>query len=521
MAEKSADNREKQPVDMIEDALKDVTAAMEGLGRGLKLKETGTVWSVAKGVVRVKGLPSVKSEELVAFPGGKYGMAFNLEPDDISVVMLDQSDDICAGMEVKRAGRIIDVPVGEQLLGRAINPLGLPLDSGPAIESGLRYPIERPSPSILDRAPVISPLQTGIIAIDALIPVGKGQRELILGDRQTGKSSIALDTVLNQKGRDVICVYCSISQQSTATAKLIEDLKGRGAMDYSVVVAASGDESPGMNYIAPYAACSMAEYFMEKGRDVLIIYDDLSRHARAYRELSLLLRRPPAREAFPGDIFYIHSRLLERATHLTAEKGGGSLTALPIVETESQNIAAYIPTNLVSITDGQIYLSPKLYQEGIMPPIEVGRSVSRVGGQAQLPAYREIAGDLKLSYSQFEELEVFERFSTRLDDETKKALERGHRIRDVLKQPRFMTLGVAAQIAVLLCVTEGLLDGLDENAVTAFKENAAVMADEKLAALGSKMASGMKLDEQDKQLILRTAAVIINRSSGGGKNGIA
>ncbi len=517
MENKSANS----PEGMIDNMMDKAKQVLKEKGAQLFLLETGTVWHVGKGVARVRGLPGVKSDELVLFPGGKYGIAFNLEPDDISVVMLDPSDGISAGMEVKRTGRVVDVPVGEELLGRVVNPLGEPLDQGKKIETKTRYPIERESPAIMDRAPVSSPLQTGILAIDALIPIGKGQRELILGDRQVGKSAIILDTIINQKGKNVICVYCSISQQSSGTAKFIEDLRKYGAMDYTVVVASSGDETPGLNFIAPYAACSMAEYFMEKGKDVLIIYDDLSRHARAYRELSLLLRRPPAREAYPGDIFYIHSRLLERATHMIAEKGGGSITALPIIETEAQNIAAYIPTNLVSITDGQIYLSPKLFQEGIMPPVDVGKSVSRVGGQAQLPAYRAIAGDLKLSYSQFEELEVFERFSTRLDEPTQKTLNRGHKIREILKQPQYKPSSVIAQIVLLLCVTEGLLDNSAPGSLSAVKEAVEKYAETSLAGITAGIMAGGVLSPEDRKKILGEAVKLIPLEKKDGKNGVA
>ncbi|SPD74919.1 F1 sector of membrane-bound ATP synthase, alpha subunit [uncultured Desulfobacterium sp.] len=487
--------------------------------------ETGRVVQVAKGIARINGLPNVRSDELVRFPGDRLGIAFNLEPGQVSVVMLDRSEEIETGMEVKRTGRIVDVPVGEALLGRVINPLGRPLDNGPEIETGLRYPVEREAPAIMDRAAVSAPLQTGILAIDAMIPIGRGQRELIFSDRQLGKTAIIIDTIINQKDKDVICVYCSIGQQGSGTAKTIADLKRCGAFDYTVVVSSAGDESPGLNFIAPYAATAIAEYFMEKGKDVLVVYDDLSRHARSYRELSLLLRRPPAREAFPGDIFYIHSRMLERATHLTPEKGGGSITALPVVETEAQNIAAYIPTNLVSITDGQIYLTPKLFQEGVLPAIDVGRSVSRVGGNAQLPAYRAVAGDLKLAYAQFEELEIFERFSTRLDEETKKALERGHIIREVLRQPQYSPIPVAEQIALLLAVTEGTLDSvpLSEIGNAGLKIRQAVT--NHLPDICSKILSGGVLTEDDKkrmlEVSLRQAALFADKATRGGDNGVA
>ena len=373
-------------------------------------------------------------------------------------MLLGEYQELHAGEEVERTGRVMDVAVGEGLLGRVIDPLGRPLDGSGPLSATARLPIERPSPPIMDRAPVTVPLQTGLKVIDALIPIGHGQRELIVGDRRTGKTAIAIDTILNQKDRDVVCVYCAIGQRASAVAKAVTGLREKGAMDYTVVVVAEGNDAPGLAYIAPYAATSIAEHFMEAGRDVLIVYDDLTHHARAYRELSLLLRRPPGREAFPGDIFYIHSRLLERATHLRKELGGGSLTALPIIETEAQNISAYIPTNLISITDGQIYLSPSLFELGVLPAVDVGKSVSRVGGKAQLAAYRAVAGDLKLAYAQFEERETFSRFGARLDEEARKIIEHGRRIRACLEQPEFDPVSVPEQIAVLLALTAGLFD---------------------------------------------------------------
>jgi F-type H+-transporting ATPase subunit alpha len=372
--------------------------AREAFKPQLTPHEVGIVTNVSTGIATVTGLPSVGSEELVSFPGGLLGIAFNVDEDEIGVILLGEYQDLQAGDEVERTGRVMDVAVGDGLLGRVVDPLGRPLDGKGPIVSDKRLPVERPAPPIMDRAPVTVPLQTGLMAIDALIPIGRGQRELILGDRQTGKTAIAMDTILNQRGQDVVCVYCAISQRASAVAKVVANLSKEGAMDYTVVVAVEGNDAPGLVYITPYAATSIAEYFMEKGRDVLIIYDDLTQHARAYRELSLLLRRPPGREAFPGDIFYIHSRMLERSTHLRKERGGGSLTALPIIETEAQDISAYIPTNLISITDGQIYLSPTLFELGVLPAVDVGKSVSRVGGAAQRAAYRAVAGNLKLAY---------------------------------------------------------------------------------------------------------------------------
>ncbi|MGB5158208.1 MAG: alternate F1F0 ATPase, F1 subunit alpha [Desulfobacterales bacterium] len=471
----------------------------------LAIKEAGNITSVGRGIVRVSGLPGVKSDELVEFPGGRMGIAFNLEPDEVLVVTLCRSEELEAGMEARRTGRVTDVPVGEAMLGRVVDPLGNQLDGMEKPVTTMRYTIERESPSIMDRAAVTVPLHTGIVAIDALIPIGRGQRELILGDRQTGKTAITIDTIINQKNSGVVCIYCSIGQQTSAVAKVVADLKKYGAMEYTTVVVASSDEPPGINFIAPYSATSIAEYFMEKGRDVLIVYDDLSRHARSYRELSLLLRRPPAREAFPGDIFYIHSRLLERATHLSEEKGGGSLTALPIAETEAQNIAAYIPTNLVSITDGQIYLSPKLFQEGVLPPIDIGKSVSRVGGHTQLPVYRSVAGDLKISYAQFEELEVFERFSTRLDEATRRALERGHRIREMLKQPQYAPFSVPGQIGMLLAVTSGSLDGVPLENIKKAAQKIRDDMENKRPDIVDKINSGQTLEDKDSLSIILLA----------------
>ena len=421
-------------------------------------KEVGRVTSVSAGVVKVSGLPNVGYEELLKFPGNLYGIAFSIEEDEIGTILLGEDSDLNAGDLVERTNRVMDVPVGKALLGRVIGPLGQPMDEKGAISYEKRLPIERSATPIMDRSGVSIPLQTGIKVIDALIPIGRGQRELILGDRQTGKTAIALDTIVNQKDKDVICVYCAIGQRASAVAKVVADLKENGAMEYTIVMVTEGNDSPGLQYIAPYAATSIAEYFMQKGKDVLIVYDDLTNHARAYRELSLLLKRPPGREAFPGDIFYIHSRLLERSTHLSDELGGGSLTALPIIETEAQNISAYIPTNLISITDGQIYLSPKQFELGILPAVEVGKSVSRVGGKAQLPAYRAIAGDLKLGFSQFEELETFARFGSHLDEETKSVIEHGKRIREILKQNELQPLSALEQIGVLLALTNGLFD---------------------------------------------------------------
>src|SRR5664279_4011917 len=432
--------------------------AREAFTPQLMPREIGIVTNVSTGIATLSGLPGVGYDELVRFRGDLLGIAFNVDEDEIGVILLGEYQDLHAGDEVERTGRVMDISVGDALLGRVIDPLGRPLDVSGPVSVNERLPIERPAAAIMDRAPVTVPLQTGLKVIDALIPIGHGQRELILGDRRTGKTAIAIDTILNQRGKNVLCVYCAIGQRASAVAKVVAGLRAKDAMEYTVVVVTEGSDPPGLAYIAPYAATSIAEHFMEAGRDVLIVYDDLTQHARAYRELSLLLRRPPGREAFPGDIFYIHARLLERATHLRKERGGGSLTALPIIETEAQDISAYIPTNLISITDGQIYLSPSLFELGVLPAIDVGRSVSRVGGKAQRAAYRAVAGDLKLAYSQFEELENYARFGTRLDDHTRKIIEHGKRIRIWLKQDELQPMSVIEQLVELLALTNSLFD---------------------------------------------------------------
>ena len=482
-----------------------ISHALEVFKPQLTLREIGTVISVATGIAKVSGLPGVGFEELVVFPGDVVGIAFNVDEDEIGVVLLGEYQNLHAGDEVQRTGRVMDVAVGDGLLGRVLDPLGRPLDGKGPVATGGRLPIERPAPRIMDRAPVKIPLQTGLMVIDALIPIGRGQRELILGDRQTGKTAIAIDTILNQRGKNLVCVYCAIGQRASAVAKVVANLREKGAMDYTVVVVAEGNDAPGIAYITPYAATSIAEHFMEKGRDVLIVYDNLTKHAEAYRELSLLLRRPPGREAFPGDIFYIHSRLLERATHLRAELGGGSLTALPIIETEAQDISAYIPTNLISITDGQIYLSPSLFELGVLPAVDVGKSVSRVGGAAQWAAYRAVAGDLKLAYAQFEELETFARFGARLDEDTRKIIEHGRRIRACLKQPELSPVSVPAQITVLLALTAKLFDPIPmdqmKDAAQAVQAAAATIPTE----VSARFETADKLNDEDGKTIIEIA----------------
>jgi F-type H+-transporting ATPase subunit alpha len=477
----------------------------------LKLRETGTVTSIASGVAKVSGLPGVGFEEVLRFPGNVHGIAFNVEENEIGVVLLDDYFHLHTGDEVERLGHVMDVAVGDELIGRVIDPLGRPLDGKARPTSLKRLPIERKAPDIVDRAPVNVPLQTGIKAIDSLIPIGRGQRELILGDRQTGKTAVALDTILNQRGENVLCVYCAIGVHASGTARTVATLREKGAMSYTAVVVTEGNAPPGLIYITPYAATSIAEYFMDQGRDVLIVYDDLTHHARAYRELSLLLRRPPGREAYPGDIFYIHSRLLERATHLRTELGGGSLTALPIIETEAQDISAYIPTNLISITDGQIYLSPALFELGVLPAIDVGKSVSRVGGKAQRPVYLSVAGDLKLDYAQFEELEAFSRFGARMDEETRKIIEHGRRIRACLKQLESAPVPVLEQVAVLVALTAKLFDDvpLDQMAEA---EGVVRKAMASLAEVDRRLETTGNLSDADRELILSTAREALDGS---------
>ncbi len=490
---------------VFDDALSSIGQVCRDFTPELVPREVGTITTVSTGIASVSGLPGVGFEELLEFPGGVFGIAFNVDEDEIGVVLLGNYAHLHAGNEVERTGRVMDVAVGDALLGRVIDPLGRPLDDNGPVGASERLPIERPAAAIMDRSPVTVPLQTGLMVIDALIPIGRGQRELILGDRQTGKTAIAIDTILNQRGKDVLCVYCAIGQRASAVAKAVAVLRERGAMEYTVVVVTEGNDAPGLAYIAPYAATSIAEHFMEAGRNVLIVYDDLTHHARAYRELSLLLRRPPGREAFPGDIFYIHSRMLERATHLSQERGGGSLTALPIIETEAQNISAYVPTNLISITDGQIYLSPSLFGLGVLPAVDVGKSVSRVGGKAQRAAYRAVAGDLKLAYAQFEELETFARFGARLDEDTRKIINHGRHIRACLKQSELAPLAVPAQIAVLLALTAELFDSVPLDRMKDAQNAVHEAVEEIPTEIRERFETADKLSDGDRKAIIEIA----------------
>ena len=423
----------------------------------ISLTDTGTVITAGDGIVNIHGLENCMLNELLQFENGVQCMALNLEQGSVGAVMLGPDDDIKEGSVVKRTGNIISVPVGEELLGRVLNPLGQPIDGGGAILTQERRPIERIAPGIITREPVSVPLQTGIKAIDSMIPIGRGQRELIIGDRQTGKTSIAIDTIINQKNTGVYCIYVAIGQKASTVATVVEQLKSARAMDYTIVVSAAASDLAPLQYIAPYSGCAMGEYFMEKGKDVLIVYDDLSKHAVAYRTLSLLLKRPPGREAYPGDVFHLHSRLLERAANLTEEYGGGSLTALPIIETQAGDVSAYIPTNVISITDGQIFLETELFNSGIRPAVNPGISVSRVGGNAQIKAMKKVSGTLKLEYSQYRELQAFSQFGSDLDADTKARLAKGERIVEVLKQPQNTPMAVEDQVIVIYAVINNYL----------------------------------------------------------------
>ena len=450
----------------------------------IEQSETGTVIMVGDGIARASGLDNCMAGELVQFENGEYGMAQNLEENSVSIVLLGSDAGIKEGGIVKRTGKVVSVPVGEALIGRVVNALGQPIDGKGPIDAAEYRPIESPAPGIIDRQPVKEPLQTGIKAIDSMIPIGRGQRELIIGDRQTGKTVIATDTIINQKGKDVICIYVAIGQKRSTVASLVENLERNGAMDYTIVVAATASELAPIQYIAPYSGCAMGEYFMYKGKHVLVVYDDLSKHAVAYRALSLLIRRPPGREAYPGDVFYLHSRLLERAAKLSDANGGGSLTALPIIETQAGDVSAYIPTNVISITDGQIFLVTEMFHSGIMSAVDPGISVSRVGGNAQVKAMKKVAGTLKLIYSQYRELQGFAQFGSDLDADTKARLAQGERIVEVLKQDRNAPVPVEKQVAILYATINGFLKDIEVSQVAEYEKILYEYLDSDAAAAG-------------------------------------
>lgn len=434
-------------------------------------EQVGTVISVADGTARMSGLSSAKASEMLEFPNGIFGVALNLEADGVGAIILGDSSKIKEGDTVKTTGRILSVPISDEILGRVVDPLGNPIDGKGKLPSKKYFPIEKIAPGVMTRKSVGTPLQTGIKAVDAMIPIGRGQRELIIGDRQTGKTAIAIDTIINQKGLNVKCIYVAIGQKESKIAKIVARLEEAGAMEYTTVVVAGASDPAALSYIAPFTGCTIGEFFMGKGEDALVIYDDLSKQAWAYREISLLLRRPPGREAYPGDVFYLHSRLLERAARLNEENGGGSLTALPIIETQAGDVSAYIPTNVISITDGQIYLETDLFYRGIRPALNVGLSVSRVGSSAQTKAMKKVAGKLRLELAQFRELEAFAQFATDLDEGTRKQIERGRRLTELLKQPQYQPLPFEEQVVIIYAAINGFLDAIDVTRVVAWEEN--------------------------------------------------
>jgi F-type H+-transporting ATPase subunit alpha len=468
---------------------------LTGIGRGIDVSEVGTVTSVGDGIARVYGLEKVMAGELVQFPHNIAALALNLEQDNVGCVLLGEASLIKEGDQVKRSGKIMSVPVGQALVGRVVNPLGVPIDGKGPIQTSELYPIERLAPGVIDRMPVKQPLQTGLKAIDAMIPIGRGQRELIIGDRQTGKTAVAVDTIINQKGKDVICVYVAIGQKKSTVAQVVRTLEEYGAMDYTIVVNASASDAAPLQYLAPYGGCAMAEYFLYNGKHALCVYDDLSKHAQAYREISLLLRRPPGREAYPGDVFYLHSRLLERAAKLSDAKGGGSLTALPIIETQAGDVSAYIPTNVISITDGQIFLETDLFHSGVRPAINVGISVSRVGGSAQVRTMRATSGTLRLDLAQYRELAAFAQFGSDLDKVTQAQLNRGQRLVEILKQGQYAPMRVGLQVVSVFAGVNGFLDNIKVSAVRPFEVALHQwMTDEKQELLG-KLETATKFDD--------------------------
>ncbi len=458
--------------------------------------EVGTVVSVGDGIARLHGIEGAMATEMLEFPHGVFGIALNLEEESVGAVLLGEATEIREGDTVKRTGRIISVPAGDEMIGRVVNALGQPIDGKGPINTTQRSPIERIAPGVVDRQPVKEPLQTGLKAIDAMIPIGRGQRELIIGDRQTGKTAVAVDTIINQKGLDVICIYNAIGQKQSTIAQVVKTLEDEGAMDYTIVVAASASDPAPLLYISPYSACTIGEFFRDSGRHAVCIYDDLSKHAQAYREISLLLRRPPGREAYPGDVFYLHSRLLERAAKMKDELGGGSLTALPVIETQAGDLSAYIPTNVISITDGQIFLESDLFNQGIRPAINAGNSVSRVGGSAQIRAMRQVVGTLRLDLAQYRELQAFAQFGSDLDKATQDQLNRGRRLTEVLKQPQYRPLPVERQVLILFAGSKGHLDGVAETDVAAYEQELHQYMDARHGDLVARLVAEKKIDDR-------------------------
>jgi len=484
-----------------EEALQMLKEQLKGLEESVKMEEVGVVYYVGDGVARAYGLDSVMANEVVEFEGGTLGLAFNLEEDNVGLIVLGSESGIKEGSLVRRTGRILDAPVGEGLIGRVIDPLGNPLDGKGPVQYEYRSPVEKIAPGVVKRKSVHEPLQTGIKAIDSMIPIGRGQRELIIGDRSTGRTTICIDTILNQKDTDVYCIYVAIGQKRSTTARIIELLERSGAMEYTCVVVASATDPASLQYLAPFVGCTIGEYFRDNGKHALIIYDDLSKHAEAYRQLSLLMRRPPGREAYPGDVFYLHSRLLERAAKLNDELGAGSLTALPIIETKAGDVAAYIPTNVISITDGQIYLEPDLFNKGVRPAINVGLSVSRVGGAAQIKAMKQVAGTLRLDLAQFRELEAFVQFASELDKATQQTINRGLRLVELLKQEPYNPIPVEKQIVAIYAGTNGYLDDLPVEAVRKFEKQLYTYLDKQRPDILKEIKEKKALDEDLKKKI--------------------
>jgi len=473
-----------------------IQSQIEGYKIGVDIKEIGTVTSVGDGIAQVYGLDMVMYNELLEFPQDVYGLALNLEEESVGVVILGEGQLIREGDLVKRTHKIVQVPSGPALIGRVLNPLGMPLDDKGPIKSNVNMVVERLAPGVVDRMPVREPLQTGIKAIDAMIPIGRGQRELIIGDRQSGKTAIAVDTIINQKGKDVICIYVAIGQKNSTIAYLIKMLEDYGAMDYSIIVASSASDPSPLQYLAPYSGCAIGEYFRDNGQHALLIYDDLSKHATAYREISLLLRRPPGREAYPGDVFYLHSRLLERAAKYNDKHGGGSLTALPIIETQAGDVSGYIPTNVISITDGQIYLEPELFNAGIRPGINVGISVSRVGGSAQIKAMKQVAGKLRLDLAQYRELVTFAKFGTELDKASQAQLDRGERLTEILKQDQYVPLSVVKQVLIIFAGNKGYLDEIEVSKIKRYEKELFEYFEKEHSDLLKKIEDKKEIDEK-------------------------
>ena len=486
---------------MVQEITSIIKERIENYDLKVDVEEVGKVIYSADGIAKVYGLTNVMAGEMVEFETGEKGLVFNLEADNVGVVVLGKGTDITEGSSVKRLGKLISVPVGEALIGRVVNALGEPIDGkGPIEATEYRY-VEEKAPGIMARKSVHEPLQTGLKAIDALVPIGRGQRELIIGDRQTGKTTVALDTIINQKNEDVICIYVAVGQKQSTVANIVRVLEEHGAMDYTIVVNASASEAASLKFLAPYAGVTMGEYFRDNGRHALIVYDDLSKHADAYREMSLLLRRPPGREAYPGDVFYLHSRLLERAAKLNDELGAGSLTALPIIETKGGDVAAYIPTNVISITDGQIFLETNLFNKGIRPAINVGLSVSRVGGAAQIKAMKQVAGNLRLDLAQFRELEAFSQFASDLDEASRKQLERGERLVEILKQPAYSPLPVEKQVVIIYAGTRGYLDDMETKSIRKFEDELYPFIETKYPQIFESIRTKKKLDDETEELL--------------------